>query len=175
MYCICTALTMYCTYNVLHLLCTALTMYCTHYVLYCLYTALIMYCTHHVLTMYLLLLLLILSSADNDPGLLSIPEVTQRRLTACTMDAGLCNNWNQDTGDNFDWTLTSESTPTSNTGPSDSSGGEGAFMFIEARMQPLQAATLAAALALTTTCMAEEEEVQNLITEKLQEASAHSR
>jgi hypothetical protein len=70
------------------------------------------------------------SSANNDPGLLSIPE-----LTACTMDAGLCSNWNQDTGDNFDWTLTSESTPTSNTGPSDGSGGEGAFMFIEANDQ----------------------------------------
>jgi hypothetical protein len=41
----------------------------------------------------------------------------------------------QDTDDNFDWTLASEGTPTSSTGPSTGSGGEGAFMFIEANGQ----------------------------------------
>jgi hypothetical protein len=41
----------------------------------------------------------------------------------------------QDTDDNFDWTLASEGTPTSNTGPDTGSGGEGAFMFIEANDQ----------------------------------------
>jgi hypothetical protein len=41
----------------------------------------------------------------------------------------------QDTDDNFDWTLASEGTPTSNTGPDSGSGGEGAFMFIEANDQ----------------------------------------
>jgi hypothetical protein len=75
----------------------------------------------------------------------------QRRLTACTFDTGLCSHLTQDTDDNFDWTLTGEGTPTSNTGPSTGSGyGGGAFIHIEAT-----------GLALTTTCMAE--------------ASAHSR
>jgi hypothetical protein len=57
-----------------------------------------------------------------------------RRLSACTFDAGLCSIWNQNTEDNFDWTLSSdnEGTPTSNTGPSTGSGGEGAFIFSEA-------------------------------------------
>jgi hypothetical protein len=59
----------------------------------------------------------------------------KRRLTACTFDSGLCSNLNQDTDDNFDWTLTSEGTPTSNTGPDTGFGGEGAFMFIEANDQ----------------------------------------
>jgi hypothetical protein len=128
---------MHCTPYVLHSLCTAVTIYYIHYVLCCLSAALIMYCTYHVLIMYLYSPSSSFpSSADSDPGLLSIPEVTQRRLTVCTLDAGLCSNWNQDTGDNFDWALTSESTSTSNTGPSTGAGhGGGAFMFIEANDQ----------------------------------------
>jgi hypothetical protein len=74
-------------------------------------------------------------SANTPKKPLPAPSSMSRRLTACTMDAGLCSNWNQDTGDNFDWTLTSEGTPTSNTGPSTGSGGEGAFVFIEANDQ----------------------------------------
>jgi hypothetical protein len=65
----------------------------------------------------------------------SVPEVMQRRLTACTFDSGLCSSLTQNTDDNFDWTLTSEGTPTSNTGPDTGAGGEGAFMFIEANDQ----------------------------------------
>ena len=52
----------------------------------------------------------------------------------CNFDAGFCD-WTQDADDNFDWTLTSEVTPTSNTGPDTGAGGEGAFMFIEANDQ----------------------------------------
>jgi hypothetical protein len=65
----------------------------------------------------------------------SLPAYVHRRLTVCTLDAGLCSNWNQDTVDNFDWSLTSQSTPTSYTGPGAGSGGEGAYLFIEANDQ----------------------------------------
>jgi hypothetical protein len=34
----------------------------------------------------------------------------------CGFDSGLCSGLTQDTDDNFDWTLTSEGTPTGNTG-----------------------------------------------------------
>jgi hypothetical protein len=45
-------------------------------------------------------------------------------------------DWTQDVNDNFDWALTSESTPTSNTGPSTGSGHVGgAFLHIEANDQ----------------------------------------
>jgi hypothetical protein len=56
-------------------------------------------------------------------------------LPICDFTAGFCD-WTQDTGDNFDWALTSEGTPTSNTGPSDGAGhGGGAFIHIEANDQ----------------------------------------
>jgi hypothetical protein len=118
-----------------HHLCSALTVYCTHCVLHSLCTALTVYSP---------------SSADSDLILLLIPEVTQRRLTACTFDSGLCSNLMQSTDDNFDWTLTNESTPTSNTGPSSGSGGEGAFMFIEADGQ--NEGAYAAITSSTTGC-----------------------
>jgi hypothetical protein len=53
----------------------------------------------------------------------------------CNFTAGFCD-WTQDGDDNFDWALTSEGTPTSNTGPSDGSGhGGGTFIHIEANDQ----------------------------------------
>jgi hypothetical protein len=56
-------------------------------------------------------------------------------LPICNFTAGFCD-WTQDSDDNFDWALTSEGTPTTNTGPSDGSGhGGGAFIHIEANGQ----------------------------------------
>jgi hypothetical protein len=53
----------------------------------------------------------------------------------CNFNAGFCD-WTQDGDDNFDWTLSSEGTPTSNTGPGTGSGhGGGAFIHIEANDQ----------------------------------------
>jgi len=53
----------------------------------------------------------------------------------CNFTAGFCD-WTQGIDDNFDWTLTSEATPTSNTGPGTGSGhGGGAFIHIEANDQ----------------------------------------
>jgi hypothetical protein len=95
---------------------------------------------------------------DSGPSLLSVPKVVQRRLTGCTFDLGLCSYWTQDTDDNFDWTPTSEGTPTPNTGPSTGAGGEGAFMFIEANDQvegniaTVTSSDTGVASTLTTTC-----------------------
>jgi hypothetical protein len=56
-------------------------------------------------------------------------------LPICNFNVGFCA-WTQDADDNFDWVLTSDSTPTSNTGPSDGAGhGGGAFIHIEANDQ----------------------------------------
>ena len=56
-------------------------------------------------------------------------------LPICNFNAGFCD-WAQDADDHFDWALTSEGTPTSNTGPNDGSGhGGGAFIHIEANGQ----------------------------------------
>jgi hypothetical protein len=56
-------------------------------------------------------------------------------LSICNFTAGFCD-WTQGIDDNFDWTLTSEATPTSNTGPGTGSGhGGGAFIHIEANDQ----------------------------------------
>jgi hypothetical protein len=59
---------------------------------------------------------------------------SMRRLTACDFNAGFCE-WSQESGDQFDWALTSESTPTANTGPNNGYGGGGSFIFIEANDQ----------------------------------------
>jgi hypothetical protein len=54
------------------------------------------------------------------------------QLPICNFNAGFCD-WTQDNDDNFDWDLTSEGTPTSNTGPTTGAGpGGGAFIHIEA-------------------------------------------
>jgi hypothetical protein len=83
------------------------------------------------------------STESNDSGRVSICllEPTESPTAAptyvgelCNFDAGFCE-WTQDADDNFDWTLTSEGTPTSNTGPDTGAGGEGAFIFIEANDQ----------------------------------------
>jgi hypothetical protein len=71
-------------------------------------------------------------------------------LPICNFTAGFCD-WTQDGDDNFDWTLTSEGTPTSNTGPSTGSGhGGGAFIHIEANDQTEGA--YAAITSSTTGC-----------------------
>jgi hypothetical protein len=59
------------------------------------------------------------------------PAYSHRRLTECTFETGLCSMWMQDTDDTSDWTLGSEGTPTSFTGPSTGSGGEGSYFFME--------------------------------------------
>ena len=43
----------------------------------------------------------------------------------CTFDNGLCSGWNQSSSDDFDWTLSSGSTPSGSTGPSSGQGGSG--------------------------------------------------
>jgi hypothetical protein len=56
-------------------------------------------------------------------------------LPICNFTAGFCD-WTQDNDDNFDWALTSEGTPTTNTGPNDGAGHNGgAFIHIEANGQ----------------------------------------
>jgi hypothetical protein len=56
-------------------------------------------------------------------------------LPICKFTAGFCD-WTQDNDDNFDWALTSEGTPTTNTGPNDGAGHNGgSFIHIEANGQ----------------------------------------
>ncbi|KAL9953476.1 hypothetical protein ACROYT_G040898 [Oculina patagonica] len=50
----------------------------------------------------------------------------------CNFENGLCDEWNQSSSDDFDWTLASGSTPSSSTGPSSGHGGSGNYMYIEA-------------------------------------------
>jgi hypothetical protein len=72
------------------------------------------------------------------------------------------HNWIKTLVHNFDWTLTSEGTPTSYTGPGTASGGEGAYLFIEANDQTegeyaaITSSTTGCTLSiLTITCTAE--------------------
>ncbi|XP_045208516.1 MAM domain-containing glycosylphosphatidylinositol anchor protein 1-like [Mercenaria mercenaria] len=61
----------------------------------------------------------------------SINEVESQ--VKCTFDAGLCS-WHQSVNDNFDWTLISGETPTTNTGPSNDhtlGTAAGKYIFIE--------------------------------------------
>jgi len=46
-------------------------------------------------------------------------------LIGCSFDSGLCSGWNQSVSDDFDWTLSSGSTPSASTGPSAGQGGSG--------------------------------------------------
>ena len=46
-------------------------------------------------------------------------------LVWCSFDNGLCSEWNQSSSDDFDWTLSSGSTPSASTGPSSGQGGSG--------------------------------------------------
>ena len=46
-------------------------------------------------------------------------------LVWCTFENGLCSGWNQSALDDFDWTLSSGSTPSGSTGPSSGQGGSG--------------------------------------------------
>ncbi|KAM7428099.1 hypothetical protein ABFA07_020874 [Porites harrisoni] len=52
-------------------------------------------------------------------------------LVWCSFDNGLCSGWNQSSSDDFDWTLSSGSTPSASTGPSSGQGGSGKYMYIE--------------------------------------------
>ena len=46
-------------------------------------------------------------------------------LVWCSFDNGLCSGWNQSSSDDFDWTLSSDSTQSGSTGPSSGQGGSG--------------------------------------------------
>ncbi|XP_013411465.1 meprin A subunit beta [Lingula anatina] len=52
-------------------------------------------------------------------------------LSSCTFDRNLCG-WGQDRSDDMDWTLTSGSTPSSNTGPTADQSGSGKYVYVEA-------------------------------------------
>ena len=51
-------------------------------------------------------------------------------LVWCSFDNGLCSGWNQSSSDDFDWTLSSGSTPSASTGPSSGQGGSGKIHWI---------------------------------------------
>jgi hypothetical protein len=98
---------------------------------------------------------------ESPPQLLrAVPALadSHRRLTECTFETGLCSMWMQDTDDTSDWTLGSEGTPTSYTaldlGVKVHTSSWRPTAAKQGQQQPSQAATLAAALALTTTCTA---------------------
>ena len=44
---------------------------------------------------------------------------------SCNFEHGLCSGWNQSSSDDFDWTLASDGTPSSSTGPTYGQGGSG--------------------------------------------------
>jgi len=64
----------------------------------------------------------------------TIADGTSSAAPTCEsfFEDGFCT-WNQVTaGDDFDWTIMSGSTPTSETGPGNGFGGAGSYIFIEA-------------------------------------------
>ena len=56
---------------------------------------------------------------------ISVTDISVTISVWCDFDHGLCSGWSQSSEDNFDWTLTSGSTPSSSTGPTHGQGGSG--------------------------------------------------
>ncbi|XP_067048003.1 MAM and LDL-receptor class A domain-containing protein 1-like isoform X2 [Acropora muricata] len=66
---------------------------------------------------------------------LIFPDLLDAYSLNCDFENGLCPGWYQSKADDFDWTLHSGSTRTSNTGPSSGHGGSGSYMYIEVSYQ----------------------------------------